>query len=200
MRNWNSKYSLIRVLHAVPDGGEVDIYINDMPFYKDLEFTDFSPYVYVPQGNYVVTIYPADTLENPIVNEKIDVRVNELVTIAISGGGQEVKLVPVVEETETVSGNNAKIRVVHLSPNAPAVNILANDQQLFNNVKFRDATSYITVPSDEYTIRVEGAESSKLVLQNRIIINPGRIYTFYAVGNLPNAEVLQSLDGATFMS
>lgn len=200
MRQWNKEYSLVRFLHAVPEGEEVDIYINDVPFYKGLEFTEFSPYVYVPQGNYTVTIYLEDTQENPIVNEKIDVNVNQLVTIAITGEIGDIKLLPIVEETEVVSGSNAKVRVVHLSPNAPAVNIDADNQELFANVKYRDVTPYMAIPAKEYTVNVEEARTNRLMRQNQVTINPGRIYTFYAVGNIPNVQILQSLDGATFMS
>ena len=200
MRQWNKEYSLVRFLHAVPEGEEVDIYINNVPFYKGLEFTEFSPYVYVPQGNYTVTIYLEDTLENPIVNEKIDVNVNELVTIAITGESGDIKLLSIVEETEVVSGSNAKVRVVHLSPNAPAVNIVADNQELFANVKYRDVTPYIAIPAKEYTVNVEEARTNRIMRQNQVTINPGRIYTFYAVGNIPNAQILQSLDGATFMN
>ena len=181
-------------------GEEVDIYINNVPFYKGLEFTEFSPYVYVPQGNYTVTIYLEDTQENPIVNEKIDVNVNELVTIAITGESGDIKLLSIVEETEVVSGSNAKVRVVHLSPNAPAVNIVADNQELFANVKYRDVTPYIAIPAKEYTVNVEEARTNRIIRQNQVTINPGRIYTFYAVGNIPNAQILQSLDGATFMN
>lgn len=200
MRNWNSNYSLIRVLHAVPGGEQVDVYINETPFYKDLGFTEFSPYVYVPQGNYTITVYPADTQENPILSENINVNAGELVTIAVSGSENDIKLVPVVEETETVSGNNAKVRVVHLSPNAPNVNIMSNGQELFNNVGFRDATSYMVAPSGDYIINLEEATTGRLILKNRVILNPGRIYTLYVIGYLPNATVVQSLDGATFMN
>lgn len=200
MRDWNLKYSLIRMLHAVPEGDRVDIYINNMPFYKNLAFTEFSPYVYVPEGNYTVTVYPIDTQENPIINEKIDVKVGELVTIAISGSENDVKLIPVVEEAEVVGGNNAKIRVVHLVPNGPSVNIEVNGQKLYSNVEFREVTPYVTVLAGEYVVNVEESEEGKIILKNKVILNAGRIYTFYAVGNLPNAEVIQSLDGATFMS
>ena len=200
MRDWNLKYSLIRMFHAVPEGDRVDIYINNMPFYKNLAFTEFSPYVYVPEGNYTVTVYPIDTQENPIINEKIDVKVGELVTIAISGSENDVILIPVLEEAEFVGGNNAKIRVVHLVPNGPSVNIEVNGQKLYSNVEFREVTPYVTVLAGEYVVNVEESEEGKIILKNKVILNAGRIYTFYAVGNLPNAEVIQSLDGATFMS
>ena len=200
MRQWNKEYSLVRFLHAIPEGEDVDIYINNLPFYKGLDFTEFSPYVYVPQGNYTVTVYIEDTKENPILNEKINVNVNELVTISITGDGENIKLLPVVEETEVVSGSNAKVRVVHLSPNAPAVNISADNKELFENVKYMDVTPYIAIQAKDYVVNLEEARTNRIMRQNRVTVNQGRIYTFYAVGNIPNVQILQSLDGATFMN
>ena len=198
-RDWNENFSLIRFLHAVPEGEEVDVYINDTPFYNDLDFTDFTPYVYVPKGNYTVNVYLADTRENPILTQNIDVGSGQLVTIAISGENEDIKLIPVIEEITAVSGNNSKVRVVHLSPNAPSVNVLADNQPLFENVKYRDVTDYKVVPSKTYVVRIEEANSNKLMLQNQVTVNPSQIYTFYAVGNLPNVSIIQSLDGSTFM-
>ena len=198
-RDWNENFSLIRFLHAVPEGEEVDVYINDTPFYNDLDFTDFSPYVYVPKGNYTVNVYLSDTRENPILSQNIDVGSGQLVTIAISGENEDIKLIPVIEEITAVSGNNSKVRVVHLSPNAPSVNVLADNQPLFENVKYRDVTDYKVVPSKTYVVRIEEANSNKLMLQNQVTVNPSQIYTFYAVGNLPNVSIIQSLDGSTFM-
>ena len=53
MRQWNKEYSLVRFLHAVPEGEEVDIYINNVPFYKGLEFTEFSPYAAINYKLYI---------------------------------------------------------------------------------------------------------------------------------------------------
>lgn len=200
IRDWNESFSLIRFLHAIPEGEEVDVYINDTPFYEDLDFADFSPYVYVPKGNYTVNVYLADTRENPILSQNINVGVNQLVTMAISGENNDIKLVPVVEEVVVVSGNNSNIRVVHLSPNAPSINVLADDQPLFEDIDYREVTDYITVPSKTYTIRIEDLATNRLIVQNQITINPSQIYTFYAVGNLSNLNIIQSLDGSTFIN
>ncbi|MGL5695214.1 MAG: DUF4397 domain-containing protein, partial [Peptostreptococcaceae bacterium] len=133
MRNWDKNYSLIRMLNAIPDGEEVDIYINDTPFYKGLDFPEFSPYVYVPQGEYTVTVHLEDTKDNPIISQKVSINAGELVTIAITGEGMDIRLLPIVEETEIVSGNNSKARLVHLSPNTPPINVVADKEVLFKD-------------------------------------------------------------------
>lgn len=54
----------------------------------------------------------------------------------------------------------AKIRVVHASPDAPAVDICANGSAAFSDVAFPSATDYATVEEGTYQIRVVAAGSS----------------------------------------
>lgn len=46
---------------------------------------------------------------------------------------------------------------------------------------------------------IELTENKKTVLSNLVNINPNRIYTFYAIGISPNVDMIQTLDGATFL-
>ncbi|MGL5693317.1 MAG: DUF4397 domain-containing protein, partial [Peptostreptococcaceae bacterium] len=70
---------------------------------------------------------------------------------------------------------------------------------LFKDIGYRDITEYVDVIPKVYDVLIEEAITSRIILENQVKINPGRIYTFYIVGNIPNAEVIQSLDGATFL-
>ena len=83
MRIFNPNYSLVRVLHAVPDGEVVDVYINDTLFFRDLVFRQFSPYIYLPEGSYDMSVYSANTRENPLISRNINVDKNKLITIAM---------------------------------------------------------------------------------------------------------------------
>lgn len=56
--------------------------------------------------------------------------------------------------------DTARIRVVHASPDAPAVNICANGSTAFEDVSFPGATDYATVDAASYQIRVVAAGSS----------------------------------------
>lgn len=199
MRNFNENYSLIRVFHAVPDGDTVDIYLNDQPFYKSINFTEFTPYVYVPQGRYILTVYGENTLENPIVNEEIEVNNGDLATIAIIGDEDEIKILPIEEDKEISDGNNSKIRFVHLVPNGRGVDIIIDNVTAFKDVEFQDVTEYIIVPPKEYRVDVVVSQNNQIIKSDKVNVNPNRIYTFYAIGNAPNFDVIQSVDGATFL-
>ena len=91
------------------------------------------------------------------------------------------------------------MRMVNLVPGSPRVNILANNNVLFPDVEFRDITDYEQVSPGMYAIDAELIENGQIVLSTPIDVTADRIYTLYALGNVPNVEIYQSLDGATFI-
>lgn len=58
-----------------------------------------------------------------------------------------------------MTDSQARVRVVHASPDAPAVDICANGDVLFSDAPFFAATDYVNVPAGTYTIKVVVAGS-----------------------------------------
>ncbi len=199
MRIFNPNYSLVRVLHAVPDGEVVDVYINDTLFFRDLVFRQFSPYIYLPEGSYDMSVYSANTRENPLISRNINVDKNKLITIAMVGNAGTLRLLNIEEGIEIPTKGKSKTRVVNLVPNSPDMNILYNDTVLFEHNDFRDITDYKEIDPGIYRIDLELVENGKIVRTTRVNINPDRIYSLYLLGNAANIEIFQSLDGASFI-
>ncbi len=199
MRIFNPNYSLVRVLHAVPDGEVVDVYINDTLFFRDLVFRQFSPYIYLPEGSYDMSVYSANTRENPLISRNINVDKNKLITIAMVGNAGTLRLLNIEEGIEIPTKGKSKTRVVNLVPNSPDMNILYNDTVLFEHNDFRDITDYKEIDPGIYRIDLELFENGKIVRTTRVNINPDRIYSLYLLGNAANIEIFQSLDGASFI-
>lgn len=200
MRNFNENYSLVRGLHAVVGGDTVDIYLNGNPFFYNIKFTDFTPYVYVPEGKYTVEVFLRDQKENPIIQSTIDISSCDLMTIAIIGeNDRNIEILPIKEQIEIPTGNKSKARFIHLVPNGRPVDILLDQDVVLKDVEYKEVTQYTDVDPKTYQVDVLLSENGRLIRQTRVTINPGRIYSFYALGNKPNFQIFQSLDGATFM-
>jgi hypothetical protein len=57
--------------------------------------------------------------------------------------------------TGMASANDARVRVIHASPDAPAVDILVNDDlRAFQNIAFGEASEYAPVPANVYNVKV----------------------------------------------
>ena len=200
MRNFDENYSLVRALHAVVDGDVVDIYLNGSPFFNNVQFTNFTPYVYVPEGKYKIEVFLRDQKENPIITDNIEINAGELNTIAVIGeSGKTIEILPIKEEMEIPTGNKSKVRFIHLVPNGRSVNILLDKEMVLEDAAYKEVTPYTDIDPKTYQVDVLLNENGQLIRQIRVTINPGRVYSFYALGNKPNFQIFQSLDGATFM-
>ena len=193
MRNFDENYSLVRALHAVVDGDVVDIYLNGSPFFNNVQFTNFTPYVYVPEGKYKIEVFLRDQKENPIITDNIEINAGELNTIAVIGeSGKTIEILPIKEEMEIPTGNKSKVRFIHLVPNGRSVNILLDKEMVLEDAEYKEVTPYTDIDPKTYQVDVLLNENGQLIRQIRVTINPGRVYSFYALGNKPNFQIFQS--------
>lgn len=82
------------------------------------------------------------------------------------------------------------IRILHASPNAPSVDIYANDKLIAKNLSYRNFTPYISVPKGEYNIKVYPAGTKdKAVIDTSLDLPGSSAFTVAAVGLLPNISL-----------
>ena len=196
--------SYIRALHASPGAPGVDIYLNQNLVTKNLTYTNFTPYLGISPGMYSVKVYPAGMTNNPVINTNIDIRPNSIYTAAAIGRLNDIELYPIPDPVISPVPNKTRIRFVHLSPNAPAVDItLANGSVLFSDVMYKEYTTYISLPPGRYTLqaRATGTENILLNVPN-VVLRPSRNLSIYAVGLIgetPPLQVLIPLDGSSYL-
>lgn len=197
MDNTNS-YSLVRFLHGVPREGAVDIYLNGSLFFNRVLFTQFTPYIYVPEGVYDVTIFPTMKKDNPLFRQSIVVRDSKFSTLAFTGYDEDFELILIPEYSTGTTGENSKVRIAHLSPNLPEINMIFNNKTLFSDISFREVTDYLELQPNIYKVEIELSQNQRQLRINPIRIRQNRVYTLYILGNFATFQIFQSLDGATF--
>ena len=90
------------------------------------------------------------------------------------------------EETTEVE-TETYVRVVHLSPDAPAVDVYANGAAVLNDVTFPIGSDYLVVPDGEYTFEVAPAGTTAadvLPINLTAILEADTYYTAIAHGYL----------------
>lgn len=87
------------------------------------------------------------------------------------------------------------IRVLHASPNTPAVDIYVNNRQTFRNVTFKKFTDYVNLPTGLYNIKVFTAGTMiNPIINTSLFIPGGIIYTVAITDTLPNIHLFPILD------
>jgi hypothetical protein len=85
-------------------------------------------------------------------------------------------------------GGTAKVRVIHASPDAPAVDVYVNGEQALSNVPFFTASDYLDLPAGTYQVQVTpaGQPASAAVIDASATIEAGKAYTIAATGAVVN--------------
>ena len=191
--------STIRLFHAAPNAPNVDIYANDKLFIGNLSYGEFTKYMVVPSGKYNIKIYAVGQKEKPVIDTDVNIEPKYAFTGAVIGTLPNLSLLPIPDPANANVFGTPCIRFVHLSPNAPAVDVtLQNGTMLFKNVKYKDYTLYVCIPTGTYTLQVKAAGTNNVVLTvPNVQLGPNIYYSTYAIGLVngnPPLEALLSID------
>lgn len=191
--------SLVRVFHAAPQAPNVDVYVNDQMVFSNLAFGDFTRYVYLDEGEYNVSVYLAGQKDRPVINQMVDVPSQQIFTIAATGNLDNLGLLVIPDKiSKSPSQNYSSVRVIHLSPNAPGVDILVDGDTLFEDISFGEGTDYVDLNPGTYNVNVVLNTDKSVVLPLKMTLNPDKIYTIYIIGNPPSLQAVQVVDGNTY--
>lgn len=88
-----------------------------------------------------------------------------------------------------------RVRVVHASPDAPAVDVLVNGAAAFQNAPFKGITQYASLAAGSYGVQVVPAgQTQPAVISATLTLDADKDYTVVAVGKLAAIEPLVLTD------
>lgn len=193
---WRSR-SYIRLLHGAPGAPAVDVYANDRKIASNLAFKNLTRYIEIRPGRYSIEIYPAGSRRNPVLVENISIRPGTIYTVAVVNRVNNLALFPIVDLLEISPAsreNMIYIRVAHLSPNAPAVDVRIDNRTIVTNLRYKNVSRYVPVDSGTYNINVFRAGTNSNVLRKRnVVLQPGFYYTVYVLGLVDEELPLQAI-------
>ena len=101
--------------------------------------------------------------------------------------------------------NKSLLRLVHLSPNSPKVNLVVKNtgSKLFQGVSYKEVTDYVPLNPSTYNFEVTSTSTNEAVLYvpNMRLLGD-RFYSFYVIGLLggePPIMALLPLDGNSYI-
>lgn len=187
----------VRVVHAIPDAPEVNVGVDGTTVLQEVPFGAVSDYLDLRKGSYDVTVTGAggDFDEDTFFDTELAVEANTDYTVAATGtlgtDDAEPALVPFVDDNDPAPADAARVRPVHLSPDAPAVDVaVADGPALIEDLAFRESSDYIEVPGGDYTlaIRAAGASPGDAAYTFDASLENGTIYSAFALGFLGGDE------------
>jgi Domain of unknown function (DUF4397) len=178
----------VRVAHLAPDAPNVDVYVNGDPVLTDVPYTTVSEYLPLPAGTQQVTVYATGDTTSPVIDAPVELAAGGAYTVAAVGLVADDSLTAQVYEDDLrdPASGNAKVRVVHASPDAGPVDVIPRGgEALVSGLRFPDASPYAEVPAGTYTLDVNAAGTKKTALTvPDAKLASGGVYSAFAVGTV----------------
>ena len=102
--------------------------------------------------------------------------------------------------TTTTMTGQSMVRAIHLSPDAPAVDLFANGSAVLSDLAFTESSAYLSVPEGTYTFDVVpmgGAVSDSVLTVADLPLMADMKYTAVAFDNLAAIQALALVDDDT---
>jgi len=198
--------SRARLIHAVPDAGDVAVAVTGGDtLFEGVGFGDASDYRDIDPGTYSLDVRGDEdrTLLQVPELEILPGRTYDIIALG-QLANQSVQLLPLVTdvsppcaETLGLGGpenvDQSCVRVVHAAPDAPAVDVYLNDSPLAQGLAFGNGTEFLAVPAGEgQQVRVVAAGASpedEAVVETDLDLNGRYAYQIIAAGMLDDLEL-----------
>lgn len=191
--NQTQETSYLRVAHASPDAPAVDVAVDNETVLTNVSFGAVSEYMALDSGNHTVTI-TANGTDTVVFEDTVTLDRRTVTTLAASGEVSEdadMAFEPVTynDNAWTPAENESAVSVIHLSPDAPAVDVTANDGAvvLADNLSYQDASDYVSVPEGTHTVEIRentADENGTVVATVNVTVEEESAYSALALGYL----------------
>ena len=195
----------IRLVHASPDAGNVDIRLKDasgaVRTFSAFSFKGATQFFTIPAGTAEVWILvpgtgtvirkfggnlPGNTHASIIITGMMsDLKIRLLNELSTTLQNPMTELGPLAEAPASL------LRVVHAVSDGPPVDLYLGDTLTASGLSFLDASPLVGIDSGYYTIGVtlEGQPLGNAVLNTTLDMNADTAYTIVAVGSLLGAQL-----------
>lgn len=177
----------VRVMHASPDAPAVDVFVNGSQVLSDVPFFALSGALAVPAGTYRIQVAPAGSgAAAAVIDGNVTVEAGNAYTIAAVNTVANIEPLVLQDQTGAPAAGQARVRILHATPDAPAVDIklAGTNTAVLENVPFK-ASAYLDVPAGSYSFDISPAGSSAVVFTTPSMrFEAGWTYTLAATGFL----------------
>lgn len=200
----DSGTSRLRMIDLSPEDANVDLYVTGGDqLFGDLEFGEASDYTDLDAGTYDLEVRPHDQDTASLNLAGFQVEEGNAYDLLLIGqtGDQTLSVLtlttPVAPPCTAVLGigtpADACVRVIHASPDAPAVDIYVNGSLAVENLAYGAGTDFVALPAgDDREIRIvaSGSPIDDSVFDTSVDLDAGKAYDVIAVGMVEDLDAI----------
>ena len=154
----------VSIYNASPDAPELDVSVDNRQIFRQpLRYTDYTRYLDFYTGDRALKISSFNA-NSVLVDTTVNFQPDKVYSVFIADDLANLSAVVTEDNADTPEAGKALIRMIHLSPDAQAVDLVEEDgTSLFSNQMFKQASDFEEVDADTYNLKLNVAGSSDAV-------------------------------------
>lgn len=183
----------VKIVNVLPESGSVDVYNGNSKINSSaIAYNDATGYLSIAKGKATLD-FKTTVTGNTVLSYPAEFKSGNYSLIATgTTSDNKVEGILTEDKLDAPASGKAKIRFVHASINAPAVNFLLNDSLLVTNSAYKSVSEFKEMAAGTYTVKLNNASSGATAIQRTdVVLAAGKIYTIAAVGVVNNNVLTQ---------
>jgi hypothetical protein len=187
--------ALISVVDACPDAGNLDFFLdNNMANTLPIAYGNGLDYLRAYVGKRTATFYVTGT-QQKIKADTMTLKDGKFYTLFLSNVASKADYLLTTDTLTNPGTGNTKIRLVNLSPDAPAVDLaIQGGATVATNKAYRGVSSFATITPNTYTIEVrQKGTTTVLASITAAKLYGASIYTVWLQGSAATSTLAAKL-------
>ena len=176
----------VALYNGSPDAPSLDVFVDNNRINSGgLDYADHTGYLRFFTGDRTLKFTPYNA-SNTLVDTTATFEEETLYSVFITGEESDLETLITEDEFPESSEGNAVVRIVHLSPDVPAVNLFTgedSEEPFFENVAYQSASDFVTIPPGNTTLKLTSmGEGETLATVSDYKFVEDRVYTIVVRG------------------
>jgi hypothetical protein len=183
--------SYIRVIHAAPGVGRVDVYVDGKQLLRNYAFGSITNYMTVSAFSHRIQVTPAGkNLRASVIDRRVFL--GEGIPYTIAALGTRFFALQTFSDNNRIQGDRAKIRVYHLSPNLGPINVSVGGTRIISRLTYPFVSDYVNQRTGLSTFRVTATQVG-VTTPVEIRLRARTVNSIFAIGLYQGRPRLQYL-------
>ena len=150
----------VAIYNAAPNSPELDVLVDNRQIFRQpLNYTDYTQYLNFYTGERALKVNSFNA-SSALVDTTINFQPDQAYSVFIADDLADLSAVVVEDNADTPAAGKALVRMIHLSPDAQAVDLVEEDgTRLFADQQFKQATDFVEVDANTYNLMLNATGS-----------------------------------------
>jgi Domain of unknown function (DUF4397) len=153
--------SFVRIIHASPDIGSADVFVDGKHLLSNFQFGTVTGYVSMAPGPHVVKVGVIGRgPDAATITQTLTVNSGDVYTVAALGTQKEGFKLEAFNDNNLVQEGKAELRFYNLSPDTQLNSVSSNNNTLCGTLPYKNATEYLALQAGAYKLAINTDQKS----------------------------------------